>query len=119
ASRSRSTTRARAASCGKSLAQPTMNSSASRSRSLFLNGEGSMELNNCFNSPTCTSITEHLGAMGSPADALLSVMDEGIAGFARVTGQPKSQHYLPDMILAIQPLRPKSVNSETVKDALH
>jgi len=57
-----------------------------------------MELNNCFNSPTCTSITQHFVGMGSPAETLLSVTDEGIAGFARVTGQPKCQHYLPDMI---------------------
>jgi hypothetical protein len=61
-----------------------------------------MELNNCFNSPTCTSITEHFGRMASPAETLLSVTDEGIPGFACVTGQPKSQRYLPDMILAIQ-----------------
>lgn len=61
-----------------------------------------MELNNCFSSPTCTSITEHFGGIGSPAETLLSLTDEGIAGFARVTGQPKSQHYLPDMIPAIQ-----------------
>jgi catechol 2,3-dioxygenase-like lactoylglutathione lyase family enzyme len=40
--------------------------------------------------------------MGSPAETLLSVTVEGIAGFAGVTGQPKGQHYLPDMILAIQ-----------------
>jgi len=60
-----------------------------------------MELNSCFSSPTCTSITEHFGEMGSPAESLLSVTDEGIAGFARVTGQPKSQHYLSDRILAI------------------
>jgi len=68
ASRSRSTTRARVASRGKSLAQPTMNSSALGSRSLSRNGEGSMALNNCFNSPTCTSMTEHLGGSGSPAE---------------------------------------------------
>src|SRR5260370_22685847 len=28
-----------------------------------------MALNNCFNSPTCTSMTEHLGGIGSPAEA--------------------------------------------------
>jgi len=32
-----------------------------------------MALNNCFNSPTCTSITEHLGGSGSPAEGLSCV----------------------------------------------
>ena len=30
-----------------------------------------MELNNCFNSATCTSMTAHLGGSGSPAECLL------------------------------------------------
>jgi hypothetical protein len=51
-----------------------------------------MELNSCFSSPTCTSITEHFRGMGSPAETLSSIAEEVIAGFARVTGQPKSQH---------------------------
>ena len=29
-----------------------------------------MALNNCFNSPTCTSMTAHLGGIGSPAEGL-------------------------------------------------
>ena len=49
-----------------------------------------MELNSCFSSPTCTSITEHFGGMGSPAETLLSFTDEGIAGFARATGNPRA-----------------------------
>src|ERR1700737_5556152 len=47
-----------------------MNSSALGSRSFSRKGEGSMALNNCFNSPTCTSMTEHLGGIGSPEEAL-------------------------------------------------
>src|SRR6476646_6379888 len=70
ASRSRSIIRARLASRGRSFAQPTINSSAFGSRSLSRNGEGSIALNNCFNSPTCTSITAHLGGIGSPAEGL-------------------------------------------------
>src|SRR5579864_2628747 len=70
ASRSRSTTNASDASRGRSLAQPTMNSSAFGSRSRSRNGEGSMASNNCLNSPTCTSMTAHLAGIGSPADAL-------------------------------------------------
>src|SRR5438270_1592123 len=70
AGRSRSTSRASGTSRGMSLAHPTMNSSALGSRSLLRNGDGSMELNNCFSSPTCTSISEHLGGIGSPDDCL-------------------------------------------------
>lgn len=51
-----------------------------------------MELNSCLSSPTCTSITKHFGGMGSPAETLSSIADEAVAGFARVTSQPKSQH---------------------------
>src|ERR1700751_3545598 len=69
ASRSRSTTNASDASRGRSLAQPTMNSSAFGSRSRSRNGEGSMASNNCLNSPTCTSMTAHLAGIGAPADA--------------------------------------------------
>ena len=29
-----------------------------------------MAVNNCLNSPTCTSMTEHLGGIGSPAEVL-------------------------------------------------
>jgi len=29
-----------------------------------------MALNSCFNSPTCTSMTEHLGGIASPAEGL-------------------------------------------------
>src|SRR4029077_10114075 len=54
-----------------------MNSSALGSRSLSRNGEGSMALNNCFNSPTCTSMTEHLGGSASPAEGL-SWVPEGL-----------------------------------------
>ncbi len=36
-----------------------------------------MALNNCFNSPTCTSMTEHLGGSGSPAEGL-SWLPEGL-----------------------------------------
>src|SRR6201987_2201155 len=70
ASRSRSTTNASDASRVRSLAQPTMNSSAFGSRPRSRNGEGSMASNNCLNSPTCTSMTAHLPGIGSPADAL-------------------------------------------------
>ena len=56
---------------GMSFAQPTMNSSAFGSRSLLRNGEGSIELNNCFNSARWTSMTAHLGGSGSPAECLL------------------------------------------------
>src|SRR5437762_503529 len=48
-----------------------------RSRTISRNGEGSMALNNCFNSPTCTSMTEHLGGSGSPAEGL-SWVPEGL-----------------------------------------
>ena len=34
-----------------------------------------MELNNCLNSPTCTSMTEHLRGSGSPAEGLSSVAE--------------------------------------------
>src|SRR5947209_791842 len=45
-----------------------MNSSASGSRSLSRNGAGSIALNICRNSATCTSITSHFGGIGSPAE---------------------------------------------------
>src|SRR5712671_84364 len=82
--RSRSTTRARVASRGRSLAQPTMNSSALGSRSFSRNGEGSMALNNCFNSSTCTSMTEHLGGIGSPEEALSLVPEAYVITLARL-----------------------------------
>src|SRR5215471_6771518 len=45
-----------------------MNSSALGSRSLSRKGDGSIASNNCFNSPTCTSMTAHFGGSGSPAE---------------------------------------------------
>src|SRR5262249_60000111 len=57
-------------SFGRSLAQPTINSSAFGSRSLSRKGDGSMASNNCLSSPTCISMIEHFGGMGSPAEAL-------------------------------------------------
>src|SRR5260370_35911586 len=59
-----------------------MNSSALGSRSLSRNGEGSMALNNCFNSPTCTSMTEHLGGIGSPAEAFSLVPEAFVVKLA-------------------------------------
>ena len=58
-----------------SFAQPTMNSSALGSRSLLRKGEGSIELNNCFNSATCTSMTAHLEGSRSPAEWPASVAE--------------------------------------------
>src|SRR4029077_8248222 len=49
-----------------------MNSSALGSRSLSRKGEGSMASNNCFSSPTWTSMTAHLGGIASPAKSLTS-----------------------------------------------
>src|SRR4029077_5058139 len=57
-----------------------MNSSALGSRSLSRNGEGSMALNNCFNSPRCTSMTEHLGGSGSPAEGWSGVPERLVIG---------------------------------------
>ena len=42
-----------------------------------------MALNNCFNSPTCTSMTEHLGGSGSPAEGL-SLVPESVCHRARI-----------------------------------
>jgi hypothetical protein len=39
-----------------------------------------MALNNCFNSPTCTSMTEHLGGIGSPAEGLSLVPEVFVIG---------------------------------------
>ena len=47
--------------CAQILLSPDNKLSASRCRSLLRNGERSMELNSCFNSPTFPSKTEHLG----------------------------------------------------------
>src|SRR5260370_19946740 len=54
------------------------------SMSLSRNGEGSMALNNCFNSPTCTSMTEHLGGIGSPEEALSLVPEAYVITLARL-----------------------------------
>jgi len=43
-----------------------------------------MALNNCFNSPTCTSMTEHLGGIGSPAEALSLVPEAFVITSARI-----------------------------------
>ena len=43
-----------------------------------------MALNNCFNSPTCTSMTEHLGGIGSPAEALSLVPEAFVIASARI-----------------------------------
>jgi hypothetical protein len=51
---------------------------------LFRNGEGSIELNNCFNSATCTWMTAQLGGSGSPADWLGLVAET--AGIMRDLG---------------------------------
>jgi hypothetical protein len=47
-----------------------------------------MELNNCLNSPTCTSMTEHLGGSGSPAEGLSTVAEVFVIGpeYAIVVG---------------------------------
>src|SRR6185369_11567319 len=42
-----------------------------------------MALNNCFSSPTCTSMTAHLGGRESPADACSLRMTMGVVEFAR------------------------------------
>ena len=39
-----------------------------------------MALNNCFNSSTCTSMTEHLGGIGSPAEGLSLVPEAFVIG---------------------------------------
>src|SRR5258708_33514759 len=88
-------TRASDASRGTSLAQPTINSSAFGSRSLSRNGEGSMALNNCFNSATCTSITEHLGGSGSPAEGLSWVPERLVIGLEYAMRQDSCE-LLPD-----------------------
>src|SRR5262249_13834956 len=52
-----------------------MNSSAFGSRSLSRNGEGSIASNNCFSSPTCTSMTAQLGGIASPAKSFTSALE--------------------------------------------
>jgi hypothetical protein len=63
------------------------------SRSLSRNGEGSMALNNRFNSPTCTSMTEHLGGSWSPAEGLSLVPEAFVIGpeYAIVPGSCRSR----------------------------
>jgi len=39
-----------------------------------------MALNICFNSPTCASMTEHLGGIGSPAEGLFLVPTRPVSG---------------------------------------
>jgi hypothetical protein len=39
-----------------------------------------MALNNCFNSPTWTSMTEHLGGIASPSEALSLVPERFVIG---------------------------------------
>src|SRR5437764_14135062 len=67
AGRSTWTSNARGHLRGTSFAQPTMNSSASASRSFSRKGEGSISLNSCLSSATWTSITSQPGGIGSPA----------------------------------------------------
>jgi len=45
-----------------------------------------MELNNCFNSATCTSITQHFGGIGSPADGFGVPDASVIAGVRQLYG---------------------------------
>ena len=40
-------------------------------------------INNCFNSPRCTSITAHLGGIGFPADACSLFADVFVISVAR------------------------------------
>jgi hypothetical protein len=51
-----------------------------------------MALNNCFNSPTCTSMTEHLGGSGSPVEGLSLVPEAFVIGqeYAIVPGSCRS-----------------------------
>src|SRR5215467_1678125 len=97
ASRSRSTTSARDLSRGRSLAQPTMNSSAFGSRSLSRNGEGSIASNNCFSSPTCTSITAQLGGIASPAKSFTSALEVFVIKCPahNQLGRDRYNHHLP------------------------
>jgi hypothetical protein len=46
-------------------------------------GDGSMALNNCLNWPACTSMTEHLVGIGSPAEALSLVPEAFVITLAR------------------------------------
>src|SRR5260370_24184661 len=69
---------------GSSGPHGTIRADALGSRSLSRNGEGSMALNNCFNSPTCTSMTEHLGGIGSPEEALSLVPEAYVITLARL-----------------------------------
>jgi hypothetical protein len=73
-----------------------MNCSALGPDLLPRNGEGSMALNNCFNSPTCTSMTEHLGGSGAPAEGLSWVPEEPVIGLEYAMRQDSGQLF-PDI----------------------
>src|SRR5260370_27269960 len=62
----------------------------------------SMELNNCFNSPTCTSMTEHLVGIGSPAEGLSLAEDVVVIAF-RVSTAGSSSPSLFDLISRLSP----------------
>jgi hypothetical protein len=51
-----------------------------------------MELNSCFSSPTCTSITEHFGKIGSPAETFWSFAVGGLLDSLASLVNPKSQY---------------------------
>src|SRR4030095_9071974 len=74
-------------SADKSLLQPTINSSAPGSRSLLRKGDGSIELNNCFSSATCTSMIAHFGGIASPVEAF-SVVTESSQELRRRLSPP-------------------------------
>jgi len=53
-----------------------------------------MALNNCFNSPRCTSMTEHLGGIGSPAEALSLFPEAFVISLALTNYRIYKEHML-------------------------
>ena len=75
-----------------------------------------MELKSCFNSPTCTSMTAHLGGIRSPEDGLSLTADEETAGFARFTVSPEATFAAIILAICIRPDGERGFDSEIVPE---